>query len=81
MKKIVIGALMFSWGLLGVLVFTILAALHPVDYNGITGLHGALLAMGIMKTYVIFVILAITGLLVCVYAAFFDDLKLSRKSH
>lgn len=70
MKRLFIGALVFSWGMIGVLVLTVLAALNPWDYNGISGMRGALLGMGITKPYVIFIIMAVIGMAMCIYEGF-----------
>ncbi|SHL66798.1 hypothetical protein SAMN02745136_05423 [Anaerocolumna jejuensis DSM 15929] len=75
MKRFVLGALMFSWGIIGVIIFTVLVALHPCNYNGIDGMKGALLGMGIRGPYIVFWLLSILGLLICIFDICSDKLK------
>ncbi len=66
---------MFSWGLIGVIIFTVLAGLNQTNYNGIDGLEGALLGMGITTPYIVFCLLALVGFLLCIYDVFNDIIK------
>lgn len=75
MKQLILGALMFSWGMIGVIIFTVIAALNPCNYNGIDGLKGALLGMGIRTPYIIFWLLAIAGILICMFDIYWDKWK------
>ena len=75
MKQFILGVLIFSWGFIGVIIFTVLAALHPCSYNGIEGLRGALLGLGIRGPYIAFWILTIIGILVCLFDVWLDKNK------
>ncbi|MGF7058470.1 hypothetical protein [Brassicibacter mesophilus] len=54
MKKMILGALFFVAGFIGVLALSIVAALNPWKYNGITGLRGSLLGTGMMIPFILF---------------------------
>ena len=75
MKKFILGALMFSWGMVGVITLTIIIALNPWNYNGIDGIKGALLGMGVSVPYIIFWMLTLVGIFLCVIDIYLDNKK------
>jgi hypothetical protein len=66
MKKMMLGALLFIGGLLGVLEVLDLAVSNPGNWNGIGGIQGSLLCNGLTLPFVLFCILAAVGLGVCI---------------
>ena len=70
MKRMVLGGLLFIVGALGVLALSIVAALNPWSYNGITGLRGFLLGSGSMFQFILFCVIGIAGIAICTYEAY-----------
>jgi len=68
--KMIFGGLMFFCGFLGVLAFTVAAAVDPVIYNDTTGIISTLTAMGAVFPYVIFCIMAAAGISICAFEAY-----------
>ncbi len=70
MKKMILGALFFGVGFVGVLALSIVAAFNPWSYNGIGGLRGSLLGTGMMFPFILFFAIGVVGIVICVYEAY-----------
>ncbi|HPE15514.1 MAG TPA: hypothetical protein PK597_01020 [Oscillospiraceae bacterium] len=70
MKRSIFGMVLLVCGSAGYLTLRIFLSLHPWDYNGITGLRGALLGNNLRAPYVIFCAMGILGLVICIYEAY-----------
>lgn len=68
-KKMVCGVLLTIIGLTFSVLFLILAALNPWDYNGISGLLGSLLGTHTFIPFVISFTVMIVGLGICFWRA------------
>ncbi len=68
----ILGVMLFSGGLIGVVALLVVAAFNPWDYNGITGLTGSLLGTGTMPAFVFFCALGLLGAAICVHQAYIE---------
>lgn len=73
MKKMFFGALLYSWGLLSILLLINLAINNPVSYNDIEGFRAFLLTYNLGFFFLVCVILTLVGLGICAYEAFKVD--------
>lgn len=71
MKRSIFGAVLLVCGAAGYRVLRIFLSLHPCDYNGITGIRGALLGYDLVAPYVVFCAMGILGFLICIYESYF----------
>lgn len=72
MKKMILGVMLFSGGLIGAVALLVVAAFNRWDYNGITGLRGSLLGTGTMPAFLFFCALGLIGTVICVHQAYMD---------
>lgn len=71
MKKSHFGIMLFLFGGIGYLIFSLYLSAHQHIYNGIDGTYGALLGNELLVPYVIFCVMGIAGLIICAYETFF----------
>lgn len=70
MKKFIFGGLITLIGLTFTTFTFVYASLNPWNYNGITGLLGTFLGTGMLITFIISIIIMLTGLSICGYEAY-----------
>jgi len=71
MKKAHFGIILFLLGGIGFLIFSMYLSAHQYNYNGMTGTYAALLGNELLVPYTIVCVIAIVGLGICVYEAYF----------
>ena len=64
-KKMILGIAWQLMGFLGSIAILCSATLHQWDYNGITGVLGSLLGLGLIIPFIACITLFICGLVVC----------------
>lgn len=69
-KKMVVGVLITLIGLVFSAFSFIYAAVHPWNYNGITGLRGSFLGTNMTWPFIIGTIVMIVGLVICIKEAY-----------
>lgn len=65
MKKWILGLVWQALGFLGAIVILCSAAPHQWDYNGITGIAGSLLGLGLMIPFIACIVLFVAGVVLC----------------
>lgn len=65
MKKMILGIVWQLMGFLGSIAILCSATLHQCNYNGITGVLGSLLELGLIIPFIICITLFICGFVVC----------------
>ena len=65
MKKMIFGSVCQLMGFLGSIIILCSVAPHEWDYNGITGILGSLLGLGLIIPLIVCIIFFICGVVVC----------------
>lgn len=65
MKKMILGIVWQLMGFLGSIIILCSVAPHEWDYNGITGILGSLLGLGLIIPLIVCIIFFICGVVVC----------------
>lgn len=65
MKKLILGTVWQILGFVGGIIILCTAAPHPWDYNGITGIAGSLLGLGLMIPFLACAALFLVGGVLC----------------
>ena len=65
MKKVLLGIAWQAMGFFGAIMILCSAAPHDWDYQGVTGIEGSLLGLGLIVPFIICIILFILGLIFC----------------
>jgi hypothetical protein len=82
MKRMLFGSVLFIGGLIGALFFVALAFCVPVsynfnDYNSI--FVPEMVVQGTIVYFIIFCIVALAGVMICVYEAYLKDFIAAKK--
>lgn len=66
MKKSHFGIMLFLFGGIGYLIFSLYLSANPVNYNGMEGTYAALLGNELILPYTIFCVMGLAGLAICI---------------
>lgn len=66
MKKMLLGVVWQLMGFFGAIIILCSAAPHDWDYNGITGILGSLLGLGLVLPLIVCIVFFVLGAIICI---------------